>query len=114
MALMPMLIAFIIVMTSGAVAAQGNTSSKQPSPTFSPRADVLCDKEEAKCLKQLVSMAKREGNKLRLTLANGQTKTFTTTQAACKANLYERDIFLGIASSLSTSASSITAALLIS
>jgi hypothetical protein len=90
MASMPMLIAFIVVTTSGAAVAQGNTPPKQPSPTPSPRADVLCDKNEAKCLRQLASVAKRDGNHLRLTLANGQTKTFTTTQAACKANIYAK------------------------
>jgi hypothetical protein len=68
----------------------GQQSPQQPSPTSSPRADVLCDKDEAKCLRQLASVARRDGNHLRLTLANGQTKTFTTTQAACKANLYEK------------------------
>jgi len=85
-----MLITFIIALTSSAAMAQGNTSPKQPSPTSSPRADVLCDKDEARCLRRLASVAKRDGNHLRLKLANGQTKTFTTTQAACKANLYEK------------------------
>jgi hypothetical protein len=84
------LIAFIIVIVTGPAVAQGTPSPKQSLPTSSPRADILCDKEEAKCLRQLANVARRDGNHLRLTLANGQTKTFTTTQAACKANLYEK------------------------
>jgi hypothetical protein len=97
MASMRMLIAFIVVMASGSAVAQSNASPKQPSPTNSPRADVLCDKDEVKCLKQLASVARRDGNNLRLTLANGQTRTFTTTQAACKANIYEKCLIYRLA-----------------
>lgn len=97
MASVSTLTALIVVMTSSTVVAQNAPSSKQPSPTSSARADVLCDKDEAKCLRQLASVAKREGNHLRLTLANGQTKTFTTTQAACKANVYEKCLIYRLA-----------------
>jgi hypothetical protein len=95
MAMLPTLIGFIIVITSGAAAAQGNLSPGQPSARLP--ADVLCDKDEGKCLRQLASVANRDGNHLRLTLANRQTKTFTTAQTACKANLYEKCLIYTLA-----------------
>jgi hypothetical protein len=35
-------------------------------------------------------MAARDGDRLRLRLANGQTKTFTTTRKACEELIYEK------------------------
>ena len=46
--------------------------------------------DEGKCLKSLAGMATRDGDRLRLRLENGQTKTFTTTHQACEAGIYEK------------------------
>jgi hypothetical protein len=62
---------------------------REPS-TSNPTADVFCQNDEAQCLKQLAGMATRNGDYLRLTLANGQTKTFTTTGKDCEELIYEK------------------------
>ena len=91
MASMRTLLAFAAVITSCTAAAQNSQSLSQPqSSTSSSTADVFCGKEEGECLKQLAGMATRDGDHLRLRLANGQTKTFTTTRKACEANIYEK------------------------
>ena len=60
-------------------------------PTSSVKVDVSCGRdEEAECLKQLAGMARRDGDHLRLMLANGQARTLTTTRQACDADIYEK------------------------
>ena len=59
-------------------------------PTSSLKVDVFCGRDEAECLKQLAGMARRDGDHLRLMLANGQARTLTTTRQACDADIYEK------------------------
>jgi hypothetical protein len=59
-------------------------------PTSSLKVDVFCGYDEAECMKQLAGMARRDGDHLRLMLANGQAKTLTTTRQACEADIYEK------------------------
>jgi hypothetical protein len=85
------LLALAVVVTSCSPAAQNSPSLSQSEPsTSSSTADVLCGKDEGECLKQLASLATRDGDHLRLKLTNGQTKTFTTTRRACEANIYDK------------------------
>lgn len=85
------LLAFAVVIASGTAAAQNSPAQRQPAPpTSRSTVGILCGKEEAECLKQLSGMAMRDGDQLRLRLANGQTKTFTTTRRACEASIYEK------------------------
>jgi hypothetical protein len=81
------LLALAVVIASGTVAAQNSPPQRQPAP---PTVDIFCGKEEAECVRQLSGMAMRDGDQLRLRLANGQTKTFTTTRQACDAGIYEK------------------------
>jgi hypothetical protein len=80
--------------TGGAAAAQsGLPSGPVPLPRERPAAalvnDVHCVTQEDQCLKQLGGLARREGDHLRLRLANGKTRAFTTTDA-CAAGVYEK------------------------
>ena len=61
-----------------------------PPQRPAPKADVLCGTDEEACLKQLAGLARRDGDHLHLRLANGKTRTFTTTTEACEANIYEK------------------------
>src|SRR5262245_43365651 len=85
------LLAFAVVTTSCTPTAQNSPSlSQSEPPALNSTADVLCGKDEGECLKQLAGMATRDGDHLRLRLANGQIKTFTTTRKACEANIYDK------------------------
>lgn len=83
------LLAFAAVIASVTAAAQNSPSVGQSAPSIST-VDVLCGRDEATCLSRLASTASRDGDHLRLRLANGKAKTFTTTRQACEANIYEK------------------------
>lgn len=67
-------------------AARAAPALAQSAPaTSSLQVDVFCGRDEAECLKQLAGMARRDGDHLRLMLANGQART-----TPCRSRPFER------------------------
>jgi hypothetical protein len=52
--------------------------------------DLSCLEDEMACLDKLSGIVERDGDHLRLKLANGKAKVFTTTRQACDAGMYEK------------------------
>jgi hypothetical protein len=79
----------LLLALAGSIAA-GAAAAQTGPRAASLKNDVHCGRDESECLKQLGGIVTRDGDHLRLKLANGKTKTFTTTQQACEAAVYEK------------------------
>jgi hypothetical protein len=80
---------------SCAIGPAGAESSVRP-PAAQAQAGVhlknelICEQDETACLDELSGTVERDGDHLRVKLANGKTKVYTTTRQACDAGIYEK------------------------
>src|SRR5262245_53479391 len=83
----------VLAVPTGAIAQTSSPGwSSSPGPAAQsfapPPAEMHCAQDEDVCLQRLPHLVRRLEDHLHLRLANGKTKTFSTTTAACDTGDY--------------------------
>lgn len=91
---MPKPVVLIALAVLGMIAsstAQPSKQGKAPTTQPSPSQNVSCDRRnESSCLRLLPDDVIRDGDHLRIKLANGKDKIYTTAREACDAGTFEK------------------------